>query len=97
MVPACVELGVAVVPYSPQGSGKLAGDPLPGHEAVWEIARRRAVRPGQVALAWVQQQAEVWGLPVVAIPGTTSVAHLEENVAALDLVLDVDELAALSS
>jgi len=97
LVPACVELGVAVVPYSPQGAGKLAGDPVPGYEAVWEVARRRGVRSGQVALAWAQQRAEVWGLPVIPIPGTTLVAHLEENVAALDLVLDVDELAALSS
>jgi aryl-alcohol dehydrogenase-like predicted oxidoreductase len=96
LVPACRELGVTVVPYSPQGKGKLAGDPVPGYEAVWDVARRRGVRPGQVALAWTQQRAQVWDLPVVPIPGTTSSTHLMENVAALDLVLDADELAALT-
>ncbi len=96
LVPMCAELGVAVVPYSPQGKGTLAGDPLPGHEAVWEVARRRGVRPGQIALAWTRQRAGVWGLPVVPIRGTTRIAHLEENVAAIDLVLDADELASLT-
>jgi aryl-alcohol dehydrogenase-like predicted oxidoreductase len=96
LVPACVELGVAVVPYSPQGKGRLTGDPVPGYEAVWDVARERGVRPGQVALAWTRQRAEVWGLPVIPIPGTTRLAHLEENVAALDLVLDAQELAALT-
>ena len=97
MVPVCAELGVTVVHYSPQGAGRLAGDPLPGHGAVWELARRRGVRPGQVALAWVQHREQVWGLPVVPIPGTTNVTHLEENVAAADLVLDDEELAQLDA
>lgn len=96
VVPTCVELGVTMVPYSPQGKGKLAGDLVPGHEAVWEVARRRGVRPGQIALAWAQQRAEIWGLPVIPIPGTTRISHLEENVATLDLVLDSDELASLA-
>lgn len=94
-VPVCAELGVAVVPYSPQGAGLFVGDPAPGHEAVWEVAGRRGVTSGQVALAWVQQRAQVWGLPVVPIPGTTRLRHLEENVAALDIVLTADELAEL--
>jgi aryl-alcohol dehydrogenase-like predicted oxidoreductase len=96
LIPACVELGVSVVPYSPQGKGTLAGDPVPEHEVVWEVARRRGVRPGQIALAWAQQRAQVWGVPVIPIPGTTRIAHVEENVAALDLVLDADELALLT-
>lgn len=108
VVPVCRELGVGVVPYCPQGAGGLVleptGRPRPPHIAgvsgtlaatVRDIAERRGARPGQVALAWVQQQAEVWGVAVVPIPGTTQVAHLAENVAATALALDADELARL--
>jgi aryl-alcohol dehydrogenase-like predicted oxidoreductase len=108
MLPVCVELGVGVVPYCPQGAGLLSGavdaterlagiDPnyarLP--ELLEGVAQHHGVKPGQVALAWVQQRAEVWGLPVSPIPGTTRIAHLEENVAAADLVLSPDDLALL--
>ncbi|CAM5268357.1 aldo/keto reductase [Streptomyces californicus] len=48
-----------------------------------------------MALAWVQQRAEVHGLTVVPIPGTRKRARLLENVAATRLTLTSDELAAL--
>jgi aryl-alcohol dehydrogenase-like predicted oxidoreductase len=110
VVRVCAELGIGVVPWSPQGGGLLNADPATANarlaevapervglpEVVHEIARRRGVTPGQVALAWVQQQADVWGVAVSPIPGTVKLAHLEENVAALDLVLDADELARLT-
>jgi aryl-alcohol dehydrogenase-like predicted oxidoreductase len=63
-------------------------------EAVARVARRRHATPAQVALAWVLAVAD----HVVAIPGTTRPEHLEENVAAADLVLeprDLEELAVL--
>jgi aryl-alcohol dehydrogenase-like predicted oxidoreductase len=63
-------------------------------EAVARVARRRHAIPAQVALAWVLAVAD----HVVAIPGTTRPEHLEENVAAADLVLeprDLEELAVL--
>jgi aryl-alcohol dehydrogenase-like predicted oxidoreductase len=106
VVAVCVELGVAVVPYCPQGAGVLTGSadagPLPVDaepllDLLRQVAQRHGVKPGQVALAWVQQRAEVWGIAVVPIPGTTRLAHLEENVAAAGLTLSAEELAELDT
>jgi aryl-alcohol dehydrogenase-like predicted oxidoreductase len=110
VVSVCAELGIGVVPYCPQGAGLLNADVATANarlaevapervglpEVVHEIARRRGVEPGQVALAWVQQQADVWGVAISPIPGTGKLAHLEENVAALDVVLDPEDLARFS-
>lgn len=60
-----------------------------------EIAQARGVTPAQVALAWIQMRADVWSMPVVPIPGTTKRTRLAENAAAVDIVLDEGELAAL--
>jgi hypothetical protein len=62
-----------------------------------DIARLRGIEPGQVALAWVQQQADVWGVAVVPIPGTSKLAHLDENVAALQVERDPEELARVTT
>ena len=108
ILPVCVELGVGVVPYCPQGAGRLASadertSPKPGAAdpdyvtALRQVAHGHSVRPGQVALAWVQQRADVWGLPVTPIPGTTRVDHLEENVAALDVILTAEDLARIDA
>ncbi|MFF4882960.1 aldo/keto reductase [Streptomyces nigra] len=59
------------------------------------IAQARGATPGQIALAWVQQRAAVYGLPVVPIPGTRSPARVEENTAATRIELDAAELALL--
>ena len=59
-------------------------------DVVAQVATTHGVRPGQVALAWVQR-----GDDVVPIPGTKRVEYLEQNVAALDVVLTDDELARL--
>jgi len=96
------------VPYCPQGAGRLASadertSPRPGAAdpdyvtALRQVAHGHSVRPGQVALAWVQQRADVWGLPVTPIPGTTRVDHLEENVAALDVILTAEDLARIDA
>jgi aryl-alcohol dehydrogenase-like predicted oxidoreductase len=58
-------------------------------EGVRELAERKSVTPGQLALAWVLAQGE----DVVPIPGTKHVAHLEENAAASRIELSKDELA----
>ena len=60
-----------------------------------DVAARLAAEPAQVALAWVSAQADRLGLPVVPIPGTKRVRWLEQNVGALDLVLDDQALADL--
>lgn len=60
-------------------------------DRVTEIARAKGVRPGQLALAWVLAR----GKDIVPIPGTTKRRHLEENVAALDVVLTEEDLSAI--
>lgn len=108
MVPVCAELGVGVVPFSPNGRGLLSARDdrsaqlartFPGREGLpavlREIAGERGVRPGQIALAWVHHRARVWRVPVTPIPGTSRVDHLEENVAAAGIELTDDELARL--
>lgn len=60
---------------------------------VEEIARARGVTPSQLAIAWVLAQ----GNDIVPIPGTKRVKYLEENVAAVDLTLTADEVAALDA
>jgi aryl-alcohol dehydrogenase-like predicted oxidoreductase len=61
--------------------------------AVRELAARKGVTPGQVALAWLLHQ----GPDVVPIPGTKRRAYLEENVAAADVALDAAEMSALAA
>ncbi|HAT31327.1 MAG TPA: aldo/keto reductase [Janthinobacterium sp.] len=62
-------------------------------QAVGRIAAERGLSAGQVALAWVLQRGE----DIVPIPGTKRRAYLEQNVAAAELVLTLDETAALES
>jgi aryl-alcohol dehydrogenase-like predicted oxidoreductase len=110
MVPVCAELGVGVVPFSPNGRGLLSARddrsaPLarafPGREelpgVLRDIAAEHGVRPGQIALAWVHHRARVWGIPVTPIPGTRRLDHIEENVAAADIALTDGELARLDA
>ncbi|MEU2163273.1 aldo/keto reductase [Streptomyces sp. NPDC019208] len=59
------------------------------------IAAAHGATPAQIALAWVQQRADVHGLPVVPIPGTRRRGRLEENAAATRITLTPDELALL--
>ncbi len=73
-----------------------AGDANEGiAQTVGRVADRLGVAPAQVALAWVSAQSERLGIPVVPIPGTKRVARLEQNVGALEVVLDSDALAEL--
>jgi aryl-alcohol dehydrogenase-like predicted oxidoreductase len=64
-------------------------------EPVRAVAEAHGASPGQIALAWVQQQAAVHGLPVIPIPGTRKPSRVEENVAATRIVLTQDELDQL--
>ncbi|GAB2750688.1 aldo/keto reductase [Streptomyces bullii] len=64
-------------------------------EPVRAVAEAHGASLGQIALAWVQQQASVHGLPVVPIPGTRRPTRVEENVGATRIVLTEEELALL--
>jgi aryl-alcohol dehydrogenase-like predicted oxidoreductase len=88
VVDACARDGLAFLPWFPLGAGALASS----GGTVDEIARRRGATAGQVALAWLLRRAPV----VLPIPGTSSIAHFEENLAATRLSLSDDEFAALS-
>ncbi len=88
----CRSDGVPYVPFFPLGSAFRPDNPVLGAPAVRETARRLDATPSQVALAWLLHQ----GPTVLVIPGTSSPDHLEENLAAGDLVLDQPALEALS-
>ena len=80
--------GIAYVPFFPLGGFT----PLQS-STLTEVATRLQATPMQVALAWLLQR----GPNMLVIPGTSSVAHLRENVAAGGLVLDAGALAALNA
>jgi aryl-alcohol dehydrogenase-like predicted oxidoreductase len=83
----CQETGLAFLPWFPLGSGDLArpGGPLD------EIDRAHSATPGQVALAWLLGHSPV----TLPIPGTSSIAHADENLAAAQIELSDEELARL--
>jgi pyridoxine 4-dehydrogenase len=90
----CAEHGVAYVPYFPLGSAFTGGPAaLAEDEAIATVAAKHDASTSQVALAWLL----TLGDHVLLIPGTGSVAHLEENIAAADLALDPDDLTTLES
>jgi pyridoxine 4-dehydrogenase len=88
---ACRDDGVPYVPFFPLGSAFNAENPVLGAPAVLEAARRLGATPAQVALAWTLAQAP----NVLLIPGTSSLARLEENLAAADVTLDAEALGAI--
>ena len=82
----CERNGIAFIPWFPLGAGRVAGDKLN------EISRKRNATPHQVALAWLLKRSPI----MLPIPGTSSVEHLEENVAAASLRLTAEEYDALA-
>jgi pyridoxine 4-dehydrogenase len=85
----CQREGIAFLPWFPLGAGRLAE----AAGALAQIARHHRATPAQVALAWLLARSPV----MLPIPGTSSVAHLEENLAASALRLADDEFQLLSS
>jgi pyridoxine 4-dehydrogenase len=83
----CEQQGIGFIPWFPLAAGQLAE---PGG-AVTEVAAAHDATTGQVALAWLLARSPV----MLPIPGTSSVEHLEENVAASELKLTADEIARL--
>ena len=84
VVDYCTDNDIVFVPYFP-----LRAD---GGPAAAQIAMRHAATPAQVALAWLLQRSPM-ALP---IPGTLSLEHLRENLAALEIELTDEEFEALS-
>ena len=83
----CAKAGIGFIPWFPLAAGELA---RPG-SILDSIAKRKGASPSQIALAWVLKRSPV----MLPIPGTSSVKHLEENVAAASIVLSDDEFRTL--
>ncbi len=87
----CLSRGIAFVPFCPLGWPRGQDNPVLTSPVVNQIAVRLGIKPAQVALKWLLQLAP----NVLLIPGTGSVAHLRENLAAEDANLDDVALAEL--
>jgi aryl-alcohol dehydrogenase-like predicted oxidoreductase len=85
----CEAQGIGFIPFFPLAAGRLTTPDSP----LVSTARAHGVSPAQVALAWLLRHSPV----MIPIPGTSKVAHLEENVAASAIVLSEAELAALDA
>jgi pyridoxine 4-dehydrogenase len=83
----CARLGLAFIPWFPLGAGDLSDR----SKAIETVASRRGATSHQVAIAWLLRRAD----NVLPIPGTSSVQHLEENMAAAKLELQPDDLRVL--
>lgn len=86
VVDYCERDGITFIPWFPLGAGRVAGQTLD------QIARARQATPHQVAIAWLLKRSPI----MLPIPGTSSVKHLEENVAAASLQLSDEEYQKLS-
>jgi aryl-alcohol dehydrogenase-like predicted oxidoreductase len=85
---------IAFVPFFPLGSAFTGGpQTLADDPAIAAVADKHGAKPTQIALAWLLARHD----RILLIPGTTSVAHLEENLAAGDVVLDAEDLERLAA
>jgi pyridoxine 4-dehydrogenase len=83
---ACEKLGIAFLPWYPLGAGNSLG-----LSRVKELSRKKKASPAQIVIAWLLAKSPA----MLPIPGTSSVAHLEENMAAASLQLTSEDLATL--
>jgi aryl-alcohol dehydrogenase-like predicted oxidoreductase len=84
----CVRESIGFIPWFPIAAGKLTRD----GGLVDQIVTDTGATPAQVALAWLLHRAQI----ILPIPGTSSVAHLEENVGAAQLMLSREQVAELT-
>ena len=89
LLQACEADGIGFIPWFPLATGDLArpGGPLA------EVARAHDATPGQAALAWLLARSPV----MLPIPGTSSIEHLDENMAALELRLATEEIGRIGA
>lgn len=86
VVDYCQRHDIAFIPWFPLGAGRVAG------EVLNRIAKAHSASPTQIALAWLLRRSPI----VLPIPGTSSIEHLEQNVAAASLHLTEQEFGELS-
>ncbi|HEY1688319.1 MAG TPA: oxidoreductase [Solirubrobacteraceae bacterium] len=88
----CEERDLAFVPFFPLGSAFTGGpQQLAADPAIAEVAGKHGVTPSQIALAWLLHRSQ----RILLIPGTSSVQHLEENLAAGEIALDEQDMQRL--
>ncbi len=88
MLDSCTQQGIPFMPYFPLAIGRLGGEVRP----LVALARKYHATPAQVALAWLRARSP----QLVLIPGTRSVAHLEENIASVTIHLSQEEWKELA-
>jgi pyridoxine 4-dehydrogenase len=94
LLEACHERGLTFVPFFPLGSAFTGGPQKLAEDAtIVHVAAKHGATPSQVALAWLLQRDE----RILLIPGTSSVTHLEENIASADVNLDADDMTSLDA
>ncbi|HEY9619738.1 MAG TPA: aldo/keto reductase [Crinalium sp.] len=86
LLPWCRQREIPIMAYSPVEQGRLLNNPQ-----LKTIAQARGVTPAQVAIAWLLRQEDV-----IVIPKAGAIAHVDDNRAALDLELTLEELATLN-
>src|SRR3954454_9811902 len=89
LVDICAETGMAFIPWYPLAAGRVASPNYP----VARIAQHHGATPSQISLAWLLQRSPA----MLPIPGTSSIAHLEENLAAPSIRLTSDEFRTIAS
>jgi aryl-alcohol dehydrogenase-like predicted oxidoreductase len=85
----CEKENMGFIPWFPLAAGRVSGRSSP----IGQVAAKLKATPSQLALAWLLARSPV----MLPIPGTSSVAHLEENVAAVGLKIDASEMQELDS
>ena len=89
LIDVCATAGIVFIPFYPLAKGRLARSDSP----VERIAERYHATPGQIALAWLLHRSPV----MLPIPGTSSLAHFEENLGAASIRLTTEEFQTLAS
>ena len=86
VVDYCERNGIVFIPWFPLGAGRVAG------EVLNQIAQAHHAAPTQVALAWLLRRSPM----ILPIPGTSSIEHLQQNVAAASLRLNEEDYVKLA-
>ena len=90
----CADRDIAYAPFFPIRSPSAGGPkPLADDPTISSVAAKHGATPAQIALAWLLHSDR----HILLIPGTSSVAHLEQNMAAAGIALDADDMAALDA
>jgi pyridoxine 4-dehydrogenase len=89
LIDVCAAAGLAFIPWYPLGAGRL----VTPNSRLARIAQSHGATPSQIALAWLLQRSPA----MLPIPGTSSIAHFEENLASASIRLSPDEFQALAA